>query len=96
MDTTVEVHSVERTTQKQTNKKSHEQIDMTLINSISNVFKSVKFELHAHLVTNVLDIVKKNDKFRRITNRYFEHIPVMALCMGKHSYSILICTSFFI
>jgi len=82
MDTIVEVHSVARTTQKQTNKKSHEKIDTSRIDYITDVFTSVKSQLHARLVTSVLDIVKKNDKFRRITNRSFEHIPIMALCMG--------------
>ncbi|CAF1105461.1 unnamed protein product [Rotaria sordida] len=84
MDTIVEVHSVTRTTQKQTNKKSHEKIDMNRIDYITNIFTEVKSQLHARLVTSVLDIVKKNDKFRRITNRCFEHISIMALCMDSN------------
>ena len=51
---------------------------------MTNIFTNVKSQLHARLVTSVLDIVKKNEKFRRRTNRCFEHIPVMALCMGKY------------
>ncbi|CAF1051093.1 unnamed protein product [Adineta steineri] len=84
MDTIVEVHSVTRTTQKPSNKKSHEKIDITRIDHITNVFTNVKSQLHARLVTSVLDIVKKNDKFRRITNRCFEYIPIMALCMDSN------------
>ncbi|CAF2388221.1 unnamed protein product [Rotaria sp. Silwood2] len=84
MDTIVEVHPVARTTQKHTNKKSHEKIDMNRIDYITNIFTEVKSQLHARLVTSVLDIVKKNDKFRRITNRCFEHIPIMALCMDSN------------
>jgi hypothetical protein len=83
MDPIVEVHSVVRTTQRQTNKKSHVKIDKSCIDYITDVFNQVKSQLHARLVTGVLDIVKKNDKFRRVTNRCFEHIPIMALCMGK-------------
>jgi hypothetical protein len=79
MDPIVEVHSVIR----QTNKKPHEKLDKSSIDYISNVFNNVKSQLHARLVTSVLDIVKKNDKFRRVTNRCFEHIPIMGLCMGK-------------
>lgn len=80
MDEIVEVHSVTRTrtTQKQTTKI----IDKNRIDHITNVFTNVKSQLHARLVNSVLDIVKKNEKFRRITNRCFEHIPIMALCMG--------------
>lgn len=84
MDTLVEIHPIVRPTQRQTTKKSSiEKIDTTLIDHISHVFHTVKSQLHARLVTNVLDIVKKNDKFRRITHRCFEHIPIMALCMGR-------------
>jgi hypothetical protein len=83
METIVEVHPVGRPTQRQTNKKAHEKIDTSRIDHITEVFTNVKSQLHARLVTSVLDIVKKNDKFRRITNRCFEHIPIMALCMGK-------------
>jgi hypothetical protein len=84
MDTIIEVHSVVRTTQRQTNKKSHDKIDTNRIDHITNVFSNVKSQLHARLVNSVLDIIKKNDKFRRLTNRCFEHIPIMALCMGKN------------
>ena len=84
MDTTIEVHSITRTTQKPINKKSHEKIDTSSIDYIENVFTTVKSQLHARLVTNVFDIIKKNDKFRRITNRCFEHIPIIALCMGMY------------
>jgi len=85
MDTIVEVHSVTRPTQRQTNKKSSdEKIDTSRIDHITNVFSNVKSQLHARLVNSVLDIIKKNDKFRRLTNRCFEHIPIMALCMGKN------------
>ncbi len=84
MDAIVEVHSIVRTTQKQSNKKSHEKIDKNHIDYITNIFTNVKSQLHARLVTSVLDIVKKNDKFRRITNQCFEHISIMALCMGKN------------
>jgi hypothetical protein len=83
MDEIIEVHSVARTTQRQTNKKSYEKIDTNRIDYITNVFTNVKSQLHARLVNSVLDIVKKNDKFRRITNRCFEHISIIALCMGK-------------
>ena len=83
METIVEVHPVGRPTQRQTNKKPLEKLDTTRIDHITEVFNNVKSQLHARLVTSVLDIVKKNDKFRRITNRCFEHIPIMALCMGK-------------
>lgn len=84
METLVEIHPVVRTTQRQTNKKSLEQIDTSQIEQISHVFNSVKSQLHARLVTNVVDIVKKNEKFRRMTNRCFEHIPIMALCMDSN------------
>jgi hypothetical protein len=83
METIVEVHPVGRPNQRQTNKKPLEKIDTNRIDHITEVFNNVKSQLHARLVTSVLDIVKKNDKFRRITNRCFEHIPIMALCMGK-------------
>lgn len=83
METVVEVHSVHRTTQRQTNKKPLEKIDTTRLEHLTHVFHQVKSQLHARLVTSVLDIVKKNDKFRRMTNQCFEHIPIMALCMGK-------------
>ncbi len=83
MDTIIEVHPVVRTTQRQTNKKSHEKLDTHRLDHIANVFTDVKSQLHARLVTSVLDIVKKNEKFRRLTNRCFEYIPIMALCMGK-------------
>lgn len=88
METLVEIHPVVRTTQRQTNKKSLEQIDTSQIEQISHVFNSVKSQLHARLVTNVVDIVKKNEKFRRMTNRCFEHIPIMALCMGRKLFEL--------
>lgn len=83
METVVEVHSVHRTAQRQTKKKPLETIDTTRIDHVTHVFHQVKSQLHARLVTSVLDIVKKNEKFRRMTNQCFEHIPIMALCMGK-------------
>lgn len=86
MDPIVEVHSVTRTTQRQTNKKCHEKLDTSCIDYVTNIFTNVKSQLHARLVTSVLDIVKKNEKFRRKTHRCFENIPVMALCMGKYWY----------
>jgi hypothetical protein len=86
METIVEVHSVGRSTQRQTNKKP---LDTSRIDHITEVFNNVKSQLHARLVTSVLDIVKKNDKFRRITHRCFEHIPIMALCMGKFEMEFL-------
>ena len=87
MDTCVEIHSISRSTQKQSlataKKKSSEKIDTSRIDHVGEIFTNVKSQLHARLVTSVVDIVKKNEKFRRITNRCFEHIPIMALCMGK-------------
>ena len=89
MDTFVEVHSVTRATQKQSHvpskKKSADKTETDCIEHLSQVFNNVKSQLHARLVTSVLDIVKKNEKFRRMTNRCFEHIPIMALCMGECS-----------
>ena len=84
MDTTVEVHSVTRSTHRSTSKKPHEKLDLTRVDHITNVITNVKSQLHARLVTSVLEIMKKNEKFRRITQRCFEHIPVMALCMGLY------------
>ncbi|CAF0845033.1 unnamed protein product [Adineta ricciae] len=84
MDTTVEVHSITRSTQRSTSKKPHEKLDLARVDHITNVITNVKSQLHARLVTSVLDIMKKNEKFRRITQRCFEHIPVMALCMDSN------------
>ncbi|CAF3841106.1 unnamed protein product [Rotaria magnacalcarata] len=84
MDPIVEVHSIIQTTERQTNKKSNEKLDTSRTDSIANVFNDVKSQLHARLVNSVLDIIKKNDKFRRKTNRCFEHIPIMALCMDSN------------
>ncbi|UJR10242.1 hypothetical protein I4U23_014453 [Adineta vaga] len=84
MDATIEIHSVTRTTQRSTNKKCHEKLDLTRLDHITNVFTNVKSQLHARLVTSVLDIMKKNEKFRRITQRCFENIPIMALCMDSN------------
>ena len=87
MDTPIEIHSVVRTTQKPSQasakKKAVEKIDTARIDHITEVFNNVKSQLHARLVTSVLDIMKKNEKFRRTTHRSFEHISVMALCMGE-------------
>ena len=82
----VEVHPIIRTTHKSASKKSHEKFDKTTsMDFIKTIFHNVKVELHARLVNNILDIIKKNEKFRRITNQCFEHIPIMALSMGKYN-----------
>ena len=97
MDTCVEVHSVSRSTQKQSiasaaKKKSvAENFDSSRIDYLTEVFDRVKSQLHARLVTSVLDIVKKNEKFRRVTNGCFEYIPIIALCMGKHPHPSIFC-----
>ena len=84
MDTFVEVHPVTRTTQSTSSKKKPiPKHDLDRLDHLSRIFNDVKSQLHARLVNSVLDIVKKNEKFRRVTNVCFEHVPVMALCMGK-------------
>ena len=92
METIVEVHPMTRTTHSTSSKKNAiSKHDLDRLDHLSGIFNDVKSQFHARLVNSVLDIVKKNEKFRRVTNVCFKHVPVMAFCMG----TIVILRGFF-